>query len=119
LTTFDLTFLHAFVPLHLRRDDDDAAEVITGGHHPAMTPYGARHRPPATSALRARAAARDAIRAFGQLTAPLRAAPDYLIIGTKRGGTTSVARWLLAHPGVRPLFPATRAPRSSSTVAAW
>jgi hypothetical protein len=80
--------------------------VITGGHHPAMTPYGARHRPPATSALRARAAARDAIRAFGQLTAPLRAAPDYLIIGTKRGGTTSVARWLLAHPGVRPLFPA-------------
>lgn len=73
---------------------------------PAMTPYGARHVPPTGVKRRAQAGARDAIRTFGQLTAPLRALPDYLIIGTKRGGTTSLARWLLEHPDVRPLYPA-------------
>ncbi len=31
--------------------------------------------------------------------------PDYLIIGTKRGGSTSLARWLVEHPDVAPLFP--------------
>lgn len=71
-----------------------------------MTPYGARYVPPANRVAQARAAVRDGIRTFGQLTAPLRARPDYLIIGTKRGGTTSLARWLLTHPDVRPLFPA-------------
>ena len=73
---------------------------------PPMTPYGARHRPPEGLRPRSRAKARAAIRTFGQLTAGLRALPDYLIIGTKRGGTTSLARWLLEHPEVRPLFPA-------------
>ncbi len=73
---------------------------------PAMTPYGARHVPPTGVKRRAQAGARHALRTFGQLTAPLRALPDYLIIGTKRGGTTSLARWLLEHPDVRPLFPA-------------
>jgi hypothetical protein len=71
-----------------------------------MTPYGARYLPPGNALLRARSQARDAVRSFGQLTAGLRLRPDYLIIGTKRGGTTSLARWLLEHPGVRPLFPA-------------
>lgn len=73
---------------------------------PPMTPYGARHVPPVGARRRAQAGARHAIRTFGQLIAPLRALPDYLIIGTKRGGTTSLARWLLEHPDVRPLFPA-------------
>ncbi len=42
----------------------------------------------------------------GAATAPLRVDPDYLVIGTKRGGTTSMARWLLQHPDIRPLYPA-------------
>jgi hypothetical protein len=73
---------------------------------PAMTPYGARYHTPSGPRRRAQAGARNAIRTFGMLTARLRALPDYLIIGTKRGGTTSLARWLLEHPGVGSLFPA-------------
>jgi hypothetical protein len=45
-------------------------------------------------------------RAFGSVTRSLRAKPDYLIIGTKRGGSTSLARWILAHPKVASLYPA-------------
>ena len=71
-----------------------------------MTPYGARYQPPEGHRRQAQARARQALRTFGQLTAGLRALPDYLIIGTKRGGTTSLARWLLEHPEIRPLFPA-------------
>jgi len=73
---------------------------------PPMTPYGARYVPPANRARALRAGVRDGLRTFGRLTAGLRTGPDYLIIGTKRGGTTSLARWLLQHPDVRPLFPA-------------
>jgi hypothetical protein len=36
----------------------------------------------------------------------VRGVPDFLIIGTKRGGTTSLYNYLLAHPRVAPLFPA-------------
>lgn len=86
--------------------DERAMTTTTVEATPAMTPYGARHVPPAGVKRRAQAGARDAIRTFGQLTAPLRALPEYLIIGTKRGGTTSLARWLLEHPDVRPLYPA-------------
>jgi hypothetical protein len=35
-------------------------------------------------------------------TAPLRALPDFLIIGAQKGGTTSVYAYLSAHPHVRP-----------------
>lgn len=37
-------------------------------------------------------------------TSPLRALPDYLIIGTQRGGTTSLYNYLVQHPQVYPLF---------------
>ncbi len=46
-----------------------------------------------------------ALRRFGAATSGLRCDPDYLIIGTKRGGSTSLARWLVEHPSVLPLFP--------------
>jgi Sulfotransferase domain len=46
------------------------------------------------------------LRAWGELTAGLRGPADYMIIGAKRGGTTSVANYLLQHPRVMPLFPA-------------
>lgn len=34
------------------------------------------------------------------LTADFRPLPDFVIIGAQRGGTTSLYRWLVAHPGV-------------------
>lgn len=71
-----------------------------------MTPYGARYQAPTGTTAKARARALRAIRGFGLVTAGLRTLPDYLVIGAKRGGTTSLARWLLKHPEVRPLFPA-------------
>lgn len=88
---------------------DDAAPI---GHMtpsttpPRMTPYGARWEPPARMQKRVAGAVQRAFRVFGSLTAPVRADPDYLVIGTKRGGTTSMARWLLDHPDVRGLYPA-------------
>jgi hypothetical protein len=52
-----------------------------------------------------REAAKRALRAYGTLTAGARGLPDFLIIGAKRGGTTSVYNYLLEHPLVLPLFP--------------
>lgn len=53
----------------------------------------------------ATAAGRTAVRGYGRLTAQWRPDPEFLIIGTKRGGTTSFYYDLLAHPQVCPLFP--------------
>lgn len=50
-------------------------------------------------------AGKSALRTAGVLTSPLRGLPDYLIIGAKRCGTTSMSNYLLGHPGVAPLFP--------------
>ena len=44
-------------------------------------------------------------RAAGTSTATWRPLPDFLIIGAKRGGTTSLYFDLLEHPGIVPLFP--------------
>ncbi|HEY8533522.1 MAG TPA: sulfotransferase domain-containing protein [Micromonospora sp.] len=43
---------------------------------------------------------------YGIRTADRRPLPDFLIIGTKRGGTTSLWNYLLQHPLVPRLFPA-------------
>jgi len=53
----------------------------------------------------ARERAKRAMRVYGQATAGLRAGPDFVIIGSKRGGTTSLYNYLLQHPSVQPLFP--------------
>jgi hypothetical protein len=54
--------------------------------------------------------ARDQIREmlvrYGERTSDRRPLPDFLIIGTKRGGTTSLWRYLIQHPLVPRLFPA-------------
>lgn len=50
--------------------------------------------------------ARHSLRAYGVATASLRSLPDFLVLGTKRGGTTSVWNYLLQHPGVLPMWPA-------------
>ena len=57
------------------------------------------------SANPAIALGRNAIRGFGMATAHWRPDPEFLVIGSKRGGSTSFFFDLLAHPQVCPLFP--------------
>ena len=52
-----------------------------------------------------KALGRRTLRRVGEATAAARPLPDFLVIGSKRGGTTSLWNWLLAHPGVLPMFP--------------
>lgn len=52
-------------------------------------------------------------RAFGMATATFRPDPDFLIIGTKRGGTTSLWKAMVEHPDVLPMFPAIRESKSA------
>lgn len=58
-------------------------------------------------------AADTVTRAYAQGTGRSRPAPDFLIIGTKRGGTTSLFNYLLMHPGVLGLFPQLRGRKST------
>lgn len=51
-------------------------------------------------------AAKRALRAYGTATASSRVLPSYLLIGAKRGGSTTLARSLAGSPGVQGLFPA-------------
>ncbi|MFD1936959.1 MULTISPECIES: sulfotransferase [Nonomuraea] len=50
-------------------------------------------------------AGRAGFRLYGMATAGLRPDPDFLLIGAKRGGSTSFYYALLEHPRVVPLFP--------------
>jgi hypothetical protein len=45
------------------------------------------------------------LRHGAMLDVPHRDLPDFLVVGSKRGGTTSLWRYLSEHPGVMPLFP--------------
>lgn len=56
----------------------------------------------------ARTAGRSVVRAGAMATADLRAEPDLIIIGVKRGGTTSLFRDLERHPAMCPLVPSAR-----------
>lgn len=56
--------------------------------------------------------ANAATRAYAVRTADRRHLPDFLIIGTKRGGTTSLWNYLIQHPLVMPMFPASRGLKS-------
>ena len=55
---------------------------------------------------------RGSTRAYGVATSRSRISPDFLIIGTKRGGTTSLWNALLEHPDVMPMFPKLREMKS-------
>lgn len=55
---------------------------------------------------RLRTGVRDLLVRYGERTSDRRPLPDFLIIGTKRGGTTSLWRYLAQHPLVPRLFPA-------------
>jgi hypothetical protein len=50
-------------------------------------------------------AGKTTLRAAGTATARWRPGPELLVIGAKRGGTTSLWRYLADHPGVLPTFP--------------
>ena len=52
-------------------------------------------------------------RAAALATVGSRVGPDYLVTGTKRGGTTSLFNYLLMHPGVLGLFPESRGKKST------
>lgn len=52
-------------------------------------------------------------RAYGVATTPWRPVPDFLVIGTKRGGTTSLFNYLMMHPGILGLFPQSRGKKST------
>ena len=54
----------------------------------------------------AREQVREVLVRYGERTAGQRPLPDFLVIGTKRGGTTSLWRYLIQHPLVPRLFPA-------------
>lgn len=56
---------------------------------------------------------KSSIRRFSQATSALRPPPDFLIVGTKRGGTTSLWNWLLAHPSILPIVPGVQTLKSS------
>lgn len=49
---------------------------------------------------------RELLVRYGERTSAQRPLPDFLVIGTKRGGTTSLWRYLIQHPLVPRLFPA-------------
>lgn len=53
-----------------------------------------------------KAAGRSVLRDYGRATAHWRPLPDFLVIGAKRGGTTSLWNYLVRHPQVVPMFPA-------------
>lgn len=57
-------------------------------------------------------AANTLTRAYGMKTAHRRHLPDFLVIGTKRGGTTSLWNYLIQHPLVMPMFPESRGLKS-------
>ena len=53
----------------------------------------------------AQLAVRSAVRRYGTRTAERRPLPDYLIIGAKKGGTSSLTNWLIQHPDNLRMFP--------------
>lgn len=52
-------------------------------------------------------------RGYALATVSSRPVPDFLVVGTKRGGTTSLFNYLLEHPGVLGLFPRPRERKST------
>jgi hypothetical protein len=50
-------------------------------------------------------AAKAALRQYGVATAGSRRPPELIVVGAKRGGTTSLWKYLDAHPGILPTFP--------------
>ena len=58
------------------------------------------------TASRLKEGAKRGLRSYGVATAPLRALPDFLIIGAKRAATTTLWNSVVGHPNILPMFPA-------------
>lgn len=58
-------------------------------------------------------AANASTRAFALSTVRSRRGPDFLIVGSKRGGTTSLFNYLIQHPGILGTYPRLRAKKST------
>ncbi len=83
-------------------------DAATSPHPPNVKPAPSYETlPPPRFAAEAfgREAAKRALRGYGMATADLRPLPDFLLVGAKRGGTTSMWRYLAEHDGVLNLFP--------------
>ena len=63
---------------------------------------------PLAARPRVKAVGRGAVRGALMTTSRWRPPPDFLVIGAKRGGTTSLYRYLLATPQVLPMVPSSR-----------
>jgi hypothetical protein len=50
-------------------------------------------------------AAKGLVHVSGRVSSGLRVLPDFLIIGCKKGGTTSLMNWLVDHPDVARMYP--------------
>ena len=74
----------------------------------SLTSLGKRVLPPS-----AKRGIERGIRVAGSASAGLRPPPDFLVIGTKRGGTTSLWQMLLSHPQVMPMVPEAKNLKSS------
>lgn len=80
-----------------------------------MSPFD----PVATTALKTRTprwalkAADLSSRMVAATTAGDRMGPDFLVVGTKRGGTTSLFNYLIQHPGILGTYPRPRAKKST------
>lgn len=55
---------------------------------------------------------RSVVRAYGSATAARRLPPDFMVIGAKKGGTTSVMNWLLRRPQVMGMIPRAQSAKS-------
>lgn len=98
--------LYGAVLWRLRRTlrlDELVASLRSGRGRPGTGASG--WEPAESSGGPVKAVARALARGWGLLTADLRPPPDAIIIGTKRGGTTSLAAYLYAHPRVLPPVP--------------
>ena len=63
---------------------------------------------PLTTVPMVKATGRAVIRRASMTTSKWRPGPEFLLIGAKRGGSTSMYRYLLDHPQMLPLFPSSR-----------
>lgn len=62
---------------------------------------------------RAQVLVRDSIRRYATATSGRRPPPDFLIAGTKKGGTTSLMNWLVRHPSVMRMYPSSQKLKSA------
>jgi O-antigen/teichoic acid export membrane protein len=89
----------------------DAVRRGGGPSGPSGPAGAAKRRPRSSLPAPVRAVGRNVLRAYGIATAASRPLPDFLVIGTKRGGTTSLAAYLHEHPDVAPMFPRAAVPK--------